>query len=57
MVKYTMCVLWTYWNGVSWQELGISILESAIRACVKEIEMHKGKLTVKEAPRAVHFIH
>jgi translation initiation factor 2 subunit 1 len=35
------------------KELGISILESAIRACVKEIEMHKGKLTVKEAPRAV----
>jgi len=56
-VNYTMCVLWMYWNGVSWQELGISILESAIRACVKEIEIHKGKLTVKEAPRAVHFIH
>jgi len=35
------------------KELGISVLDSAIKACVKEIEKHKGKLTVKEPPRAV----
>uniref|UniRef100_A0A5B6ZUA0 Putative eukaryotic translation initiation factor 2 subunit alpha-like n=1 Tax=Davidia involucrata TaxID=16924 RepID=A0A5B6ZUA0_DAVIN len=35
------------------KEQGISILNKAIAACVEEIERHKGKLTVKEAPRAV----
>lgn len=35
------------------QEQGISILNKAIEACTAEIERHKGKLTVKEAPRAV----
>ncbi|KAG6554384.1 hypothetical protein Mapa_004301 [Marchantia paleacea] len=35
------------------KDLGISVLENAIKACTKEIEKHKGKLTVKEAPRAV----
>ncbi|PWA91598.1 Nucleic acid-binding, OB-fold [Artemisia annua] len=32
---------------------GISVLTKAIAACSEEIERHKGKLTVKEAPRAV----
>ncbi|KAL0321822.1 UNVERIFIED_CONTAM: Eukaryotic translation initiation factor 2 subunit alpha [Sesamum calycinum] len=35
------------------KEQGIAILNKAIEACVEEIERHKGKLTVKEAPRAV----
>ncbi|KAL2643489.1 hypothetical protein R1flu_011076 [Riccia fluitans] len=35
------------------KDLGISVLENAIKACTKEIEKHKGKLSVKEAPRAV----
>lgn len=35
------------------KEQGISVLEVAIKACTKEIEKHKGKLSVKEAPRAV----
>ncbi|GKB39318.1 eukaryotic translation initiation factor 2 subunit alpha, partial [Tanacetum coccineum] len=32
---------------------GIAVLTKAIAACSEEIERHKGKLTVKEAPRAV----
>jgi hypothetical protein len=39
-----------------WQDLGIAVLETAIKACAKEIEKHKGKLLVKEAPRAVLFL-
>ena len=44
------------------QDLGIAVLESAVKACSKEIEKHKGKLLVKEAPRAVcilflHFVY
>eukprot|EP01018_Ginkgo_biloba_P004282 Gb_28065 [translate_table: standard] len=35
------------------KEEGISVLEAAIKACGKEIEKHKGKMAVKEAPRAV----
>lgn len=35
------------------QEQGITVLNQAIVACTEEIERHKGKLTVKEAPRAV----
>ncbi|KAI8031134.1 hypothetical protein LOK49_LG01G00966 [Camellia lanceoleosa] len=35
------------------KEQGISILNKAIQACSEEIERHKGKLTVKEAARAV----
>eukprot|EP00268_Persea_americana_P051496 TRINITY_DN5697_c0_g1_i4.p1 TRINITY_DN5697_c0_g1~~TRINITY_DN5697_c0_g1_i4.p1 ORF type:complete len:344 (-),score=74.85 TRINITY_DN5697_c0_g1_i4:830-1861(-) len=35
------------------KEQGISILNNAIKACTEEIDRHKGKLTVKEAPRAV----
>ncbi|XP_024996339.1 eukaryotic translation initiation factor 2 subunit alpha homolog isoform X2 [Cynara cardunculus var. scolymus] len=35
------------------KEQGISVLTKAIAACTEEIELHKGKLTVKEAPRAV----
>jgi len=35
------------------KDLGIAVLESAVKACSKEIEKHKGKLLVKEAPRAV----
>ncbi|KAL3521250.1 hypothetical protein ACH5RR_019399 [Cinchona calisaya] len=35
------------------KEQGIAILNKAIEACTEEIECHKGKLTVKEAPRAV----
>ncbi|XP_055831304.1 eukaryotic translation initiation factor 2 subunit alpha homolog isoform X1 [Solanum dulcamara] len=35
------------------KEQGISVLSKAIAACTEEIERHKGKLTVKEAPRAV----
>ncbi|KAM3326801.1 hypothetical protein P3S67_001927 [Capsicum chacoense] len=34
-------------------EQGIAILTKAIAACTEEIERHKGKLAVKEAPRAV----
>lgn len=34
------------------KDLGIALLETAIKACAKEIEKHKGKLLVKEAPRA-----
>lgn len=35
------------------QDLGIAVLEAAVKACAKEIEKQKGKLVVKEAPRAV----
>ncbi|KAK9280489.1 hypothetical protein L1049_014181 [Liquidambar formosana] len=35
------------------KERGISILNDAITACTQEIELHKGKLLVKEAPRSV----
>uniref|UniRef100_A0A7N0V3Q5 Uncharacterized protein n=1 Tax=Kalanchoe fedtschenkoi TaxID=63787 RepID=A0A7N0V3Q5_KALFE len=35
------------------KEQGISVLSKAITACTEEIELHKGKLVVKEAPRAV----
>ncbi|KAL3652256.1 hypothetical protein CASFOL_001937 [Castilleja foliolosa] len=35
------------------KEQGIAILNKAIEACAEEIERHKGKLTVKEAARAV----
>ncbi|KAL7229203.1 hypothetical protein ACSBR2_007827 [Camellia fascicularis] len=35
------------------KEQGIAILNKAIQACSEEIERHKGKLTVKEAARAV----
>ncbi|KAK4480689.1 hypothetical protein RD792_013770 [Penstemon davidsonii] len=35
------------------KEQGIAILNKAIEACKEEIERHKGKLTVKDAARAV----
>ncbi|XP_071934464.1 eukaryotic translation initiation factor 2 subunit alpha homolog [Coffea arabica] len=35
------------------KEQGIAILYKAIDACTEEIERHKGKLSVKEAPRVV----
>ncbi|KAL6657296.1 hypothetical protein ACP70R_005076 [Stipagrostis hirtigluma subsp. patula] len=35
------------------KEQGISVLTDAIKACKDAIERHKGKLVVKEAPRAV----
>ncbi|XP_073130510.1 eukaryotic translation initiation factor 2 subunit alpha homolog [Henckelia pumila] len=35
------------------KEQGISVLNKAIEACTEEIARHSGKLTVKEAPRAV----
>ncbi|KAH7658287.1 translation initiation factor 2 subunit 1 protein [Dioscorea alata] len=35
------------------KEQGISVLSNAIKACTEAIEFHKGKLLVKEAPRAV----
>ncbi|KAL6977508.1 hypothetical protein U1Q18_026307 [Sarracenia purpurea var. burkii] len=35
------------------KEQGIAILNKAIAACSEEIERHKGKLSVKDAPRAV----
>ncbi|KAJ8769415.1 hypothetical protein K2173_002905 [Erythroxylum novogranatense] len=35
------------------KEQGIAILNNAIAACTETIIKHKGKLTVKEAPRAV----
>jgi len=35
------------------QEQGISVLTDAIKACTAEIEKYKGKLVVKEPPRAV----
>lgn len=31
------------------------MLTNAITACTESIEKHKGKLTVKEAPRAVSY--
>lgn len=36
------------------QEQGISVLNKAIAACTEAIEKHKGKLIVKEEPRAVN---
>eukprot|EP00270_Netrium_digitus_P006074 TRINITY_DN1827_c0_g1_i1.p1 TRINITY_DN1827_c0_g1~~TRINITY_DN1827_c0_g1_i1.p1 ORF type:complete len:340 (+),score=80.80 TRINITY_DN1827_c0_g1_i1:10-1029(+) len=35
------------------KELGISVLESAIKACHDAIEKHSGRLMVKDKPRAV----
>jgi translation initiation factor 2 subunit 1 len=35
------------------KDQGISVLTDAIKACTSEIELHKGKLVVKEPPRAV----
>ncbi|PNT77569.1 hypothetical protein BRADI_1g65210v3 [Brachypodium distachyon] len=35
------------------KDQGISVLTDAVKACMTEIEKHKGKLVVKEAPRAV----
>ncbi|KAL9418651.1 hypothetical protein AB3S75_036576 [Citrus x aurantiifolia] len=35
------------------KEQGISVLNKAIAVCTEAIEKHKGKLTVKEEPRAV----
>ncbi|XP_078428189.1 eukaryotic translation initiation factor 2 subunit alpha homolog [Wolffia australiana] len=35
------------------KEQGISVLTNAIQTCTEEIDKYKGKLTVKEAPRAV----
>uniref|UniRef100_A0A0A0K3F3 S1 motif domain-containing protein n=3 Tax=Cucumis TaxID=3655 RepID=A0A0A0K3F3_CUCSA len=35
------------------KEQGITVLEKAIAACTEAIEHHKGKLVVKETPRAV----
>ena len=35
----------------------MTILGNAITACTEEIDRHKGKLIVKEAPRAVSFNH
>ncbi|XP_008789313.1 eukaryotic translation initiation factor 2 subunit alpha homolog [Phoenix dactylifera] len=35
------------------KEQGITILNNAIKACTEKIDHHKGKLVVKEAPRAV----
>ncbi|OAY54956.2 hypothetical protein MANES_03G078600v8 [Manihot esculenta] len=35
------------------KEQGISVLNKAIAACTEAIEQHKGKLVVKEPPRAV----
>lgn len=40
------------------QDQGISVLTDAIKACTAEIESYKGKLVVKEPPRAVSsFLH
>jgi translation initiation factor 2 subunit 1 len=35
------------------KDQGISVLTAAVKACTAAIEKHKGKLIVKEAPRAV----
>ncbi|GAB2239240.1 hypothetical protein Droror1_Dr00025153 [Drosera rotundifolia] len=35
------------------KEQGIAILNKAIKACTEEIEKYKGKVTLKEEPRAV----
>ena len=35
------------------QEQGIKLLTNAIAAWATSVERHKGKLTVKESPRAV----
>jgi hypothetical protein len=35
------------------QDQGISVLTDAVKACTAEIEKYKGKLVVKEPPRAV----
>ncbi|ONK79267.1 uncharacterized protein A4U43_C01F4640 [Asparagus officinalis] len=35
------------------KEQGITVLTNAIKACTEAIDLHKGKLLVKEAPRAV----
>lgn len=51
-----VCLPKFFYAICSAQEQGISILNYAIKVCTEEIERHKGKLTVKEAPRAVSFI-
>ena len=38
------------------QEQGLLVLNNAITACSKEIEHYKGKLLVKEEPRAVSVL-
>lgn len=45
--SYLCILLWSV------QEQGILVLTNAIAACTESIEQHKGKLVVKEAPRAV----
>ncbi|CAG7908280.1 unnamed protein product, partial [Brassica rapa] len=40
-------------NNIIKQDQGIEILTEAIAACTETIDQHKGKLVVKEAPRAV----
>ena len=50
---YRAILVMTSFRCFLWQELGISILEMAVKACTKEIEKYKGKLLVKEPPRAV----
>ncbi|KAG5373649.1 hypothetical protein IGI04_006913 [Brassica rapa subsp. trilocularis] len=39
--------------AVTEEDQGIEILTEAIAACTETIDQHKGKLVVKEAPRAV----
>jgi len=47
-IESNLCIL--LWSG---QEQGILVLNNAITSCTESIEQHKGKLVVKEAPRAV----
>lgn len=43
---------WFSWIILN-QNQGMSVLNNAIEACKEEIERHKGRLVVKEAPRTV----
>ena len=54
-VRSMVCMLLMKRSDLHWsmQEQGIQILNHAIAACIEAIEGQKGKLVVKEPPRAV----
>lgn len=54
-VRSMVCMLLMKCSDLHWsmQEQGIQILNHAIAACTEAIEGQKGKLAVKEPPRAV----
>lgn len=54
-LREVVLVLGCFCGHLHLQDKGISVLERAIKAAAGDIEKHKGKLTVKEAPRAVSY--